>query len=113
MDRYQKAAQGQLEAYNAHDIEAFLAWYTEDVKAIDMDTETVLFEGKEQMRPVYVERFSNPLLFCDLKNRMVLGRTVIDHEHVTIDQQTTIEAIAIYTIEDSGLISTVRFTKGK
>lgn len=114
MNKYEKAAQGQLEAYNAHDIEMFLEWYTEDIKAIDLDTDKVLFVGKEKMRQVYTERFDNPFLVCELKNRMVLHRTVIDHESITLDEkQTTLEAIAIYDIEENGLISTVRFTKGK
>lgn len=114
MNIFEKSAQGQLEAYNEHDIEKFLKWYTEDVKAIDIDTDSVLFVGKEEMRTIYYEKFKNKYLYCKLVNRMVLNRTVIDHEHVTINKdEDMIQAIAIYDIEENGLISTVRFTKGK
>ena len=114
MKKFEKAAQGQLDAYNLHNIEDFLQWYTDDVKAIDIDTDTVLFVGKEKMRTIYSEKFQNEDLYCKLVNRMVLNRTVIDHEHITIDKEKDImQAIAIYDIEENGLISTVRFTKGK
>lgn len=114
MDKFEKAAQGQLDAYNAHNIDDFLQWYTEDVKAIDIDTDTVLFVGKEKMRAIYDERFKNDDLYCKLVNRMVLNRTVIDHEQITLHRdKDKMEAIAIYDIEENGLISTVRFTKGK
>lgn len=114
MNRFEKSAQGQLDAYNAHNIEDFLKWYTEDIKAIDMDTDRVLFVGKDKMREVYFEKFKNEELHCKLVNRMVLNRTVIDHEHVTISKEEEImQAIAIYDIEENGLISTVRFTKGR
>lgn len=115
MTIFEEAAQGQLEAYNARDLEEFLKWYDENIVAIDLDTDTVLFTGKNEMRPRYAKRFENQYLHCHLKNRMVLHRTVIDHEVITWNENTTdiYEAIAIYDIEENGLISKVRFTKGK
>ena len=110
----EKAAQGQLKAYNKRNIEEFLKWYTEDIKAIDIDTDTVLFTGKGEMRKRYAKKFQNVFLFCELKNRIVVHRTVVDHERIIHNQQRdTFDAIAIYDVEESGLISTVRFSKGK
>ena len=110
----ERAAQGQLEAYNKRDIEEFLKWYTEDIKAIDIDTDAVLFTGKEAMRERYSKKFQNVFLNCELKNRMVVHRTVVDHERITHNEEgDTFDAIAIYDVEENGLISTVRFSKGK
>ncbi|WP_026478359.1 nuclear transport factor 2 family protein [Alkaliphilus transvaalensis] len=115
MTIFEKAAQGQLDAYNARDLEDFMKWYDEDIVAIDLDTDTILFRGKEEMKPRYAKRFENKYLHCRLKNRMVLHRTVIDHEEIiwNENQQDTFEAIAIYDVGENGLISMVRFTKGK
>jgi len=115
MTIYEEAAQGQLEAYNGRNLEEFLKWYTEDVVAIDLDTDTVLFKGKEEMAPRYEKRFQNEYLHCILKNRMVLHRIVIDHEEIiwNVNKEDTYEAIAIYDVNENGLISAVRFTKGK
>lgn len=115
MTLFEEAAQGQLEAYNAHDLEEFLKWYAEDIVGIDLDTNTVLFTGKAEMRPKYAKRFENEYLTCNLKNRMVLHRTVIDHEEIIWKENKadSYEAIAIYEVAEDGLITIVRFTKGK
>ena len=111
---YGKAVKGQLEAYNNHDIEAFLSWYARDVKIYDMDTDALLYDSNEAMRPRYTRVFGNKLLNCHLHNRMVLNRTIIDHEHVTVDDSgQLLKVIAIYDVNEEGLIQTVRFTKGK
>lgn len=114
MDKYEKAAQGQLDAYNNLNIEDFLTWYTDDVMVWDLDSNSIIFEGKDEMRLRYTKRFNNKYLHCALKNRMVLHRTVIDHEVIQDDDSDKrYEAIAIYDVDESGLISTVRFSKGK
>lgn len=115
MTLFEQAAQGQLEAYNVRDLEGFLKWYDEDIVGIDLDNNTVLFTGKEEMKPRYAKRFENEYLHCHLKNRMVLHRTVIDHEDITWNENKldNYEAIAIYEVGENGLICKVRFTKGK
>jgi len=114
MDIFEKAAAGQLEAYNNRDVDAFLEWYTEDVIAIDIDTDKVLYKGKDEMRMKFTKQFKNIHLKCTLKNRMVLNRSIIDHEVIKYDETNdTFEAIAIYDVDETGLISTIRFTKGK
>ncbi|MBN2793767.1 MAG: nuclear transport factor 2 family protein [Clostridia bacterium] len=110
----EKAAQGQLDAYNQRDIEAFLSWYTEDVKVYDLDTDELRYKGKEEMRKRYSKTFQNEYLYCSLVNRMVLNRTVIDQESVKIDEtDNRSEVIAIYDVNEEGLIECVRFSKGK
>jgi hypothetical protein len=114
MTIYEKAVQGQLDSYNAHNLEEFLNWYSEDIMGIDLDTDKILFSGKSEMRPRYKARFENKYLNCELVNRMVLNRTIIDHERITWDDSNeTYDAIAIYDIGEDGLINAVRFTKGK
>ena len=104
----EQLAQAQLDAYNGHDLEAFLKPYAEDVKVYQFPN-TLQFEGKETMRKNYQFLEKTPDLHCELVNRIVEGNTVIDHENVTIDKdKPPFKAIAIYKIKD-GKIAEVYF----
>lgn len=103
-------AQRQLAAYNARDIEAFLAPYSEDVEVYDYPGR-LLYTGKARMRERYAGLFAaSPALHCDLVARMVLGNVVIDHEHLSGHRDGVSKAIAIYTVRD-GRIARVEFVK--
>jgi hypothetical protein len=94
-------AQGQLEAYNKQDIEKFLSWYAEDVEVYNFPNELV-YKGKDQMRKVYTNGWArNPGQKAAVTNRMTVGNTVMDKEHVT-GRANGQEAhvIAIYKIEN-------------
>lgn len=104
----EQLAQAQLDAYNGHDLEAFLKPYAEDVKVYQFPN-TLQFEGKETMRKNYQFIEETPDLHCKLMNRIVEGNTVIDHEDVTVDKdRPPFKAIAIYKIKD-GKIAEVYF----
>lgn len=75
--------QQQLNAYNAHDLEAFLTPYADSVE-IYSTTGKLLMKGKEQMRKEYTFITKNPFLYCKLINRIVQGNTVIDHEQIWV-----------------------------
>ena len=99
--------QQQLNAYNAHDLEAFLTPYAEDVEIYQFPN-TLLSKGKEQMRKDYLFITKVPKLFCRLQNRVVQGNMVIDHEEVSGFGPKPVHAVAIYLIE-KGKISKVYF----
>lgn len=97
-------AQEQLNAYNARNIEAFLAPYSDSVAIYDQ-TGKLLMQGKEQMRQRYAPMFDKAKeLHCQLVNRIVMGNTVIDHESVTGVGEKAFEAIAVYTIENGKIV---------
>lgn len=103
-------AQRQLNAYNAHDLEAFLEPYADDVEIYNLPNE-LRSKGKEAMRTNYAFLKTTPLLHCELVNRMVVNNTVIDHERVTSRaDRAPVQAIAIYKIEN-GKIRKVYFTR--
>ena len=102
--------QQQLNAYNARDIEAFLAPYSDSVVLYDLSGGEMM-RGKQAMRESYSRLFTNvPELHCKLVNRMILGNTIIDQEKVTGFNEIPLQAIAIYKIED-GKIAKVYFTQ--
>ena len=96
----EKLVQQQLIAYNTRNIDAFLEPYSDDVE-LYMFPNQLLGKGKNFMRKDYAEMFKNTLnLHCDIKNRTVLGNTVIDHEVVSGFGSIHLEAIAIYEIKN-------------
>lgn len=107
----EQLVQQQLDGYNARDIDAFLAPYSDDIELYDFPN-TLNLKGKEKMKTGYQDFFDKvPELHCELVNRMVMGNTVIDQEKVTgFPDGFVLEAIAIYKIKD-GKIVTVHFVR--
>ena len=96
----EKLVQQQLIAYNTRNIDTFLEPYSDDVE-LYMFPNQLLGKGKNFMRKDYAEMFKNtPNLHCDIKNRTVLGNTVIDHEVVSGFGSNHLESIAIYEIKN-------------
>lgn len=96
----EKLVQQQLIAYNTRNIDAFLEPYSDDVE-LYMFPNQLLGKGKDFMRKDYAEMFKNtPNLHCDIKNRTILGNTIIDHEVVSDFGPNHLEAIAIYEIKN-------------
>ena len=101
--------QQQLNAYNAHDLDAFLFPYADDVE-IYSTSGKLMMKGKEEMRKTYQFITRTPHLYCRLINRIVSGNTVIDHEEIwTRPEPTNLQyGVAIYVIE-KGKIKRVYF----
>ncbi|MHC4449267.1 MAG: nuclear transport factor 2 family protein [Planctomycetota bacterium] len=106
----EQAAQAQLDAYNARDIEAFLRPYHPEVELARLPGGEVFARGHEQMRAIYGDLFARtPDLACRLVNRVCHDRFVVDHEDVTGMPQP-VGAVAIYEVVD-GLIVRAWFLK--
>lgn len=101
--------QQQLDAYNARDIEGFLATYLKDVKLYNFPYQ-LRTDGLEALRKGYTNFFESASdLHCEIKNRMVIGNIVIDEELVTANGNT-FRAVAIYEVTD-GRIAKVTFLR--
>jgi hypothetical protein len=101
--------QRQLEAYNARDLERFVAEYAEDIRVFRPPAFEPVLVGKQAFAKHYADnRFTLPSLHAEVVNRMVSGNTVVDHERITGLQPGVVEAIAVYAVADD-LIQTVWF----
>jgi len=99
--------QQQLDAYNAHDVDALLATYAEEARLFEHPA-TLLASGADQLRERFALRIQEPNLYAHLRQRMVMGRFVIDHEEVTRtfpEGPGTIELIATYEVRDGQIIN--------
>ena len=103
------AVQRQVAAYNAHDLERFVAEYADDVQVFRPPSTEPVLSGKAAFRAHYAtKRFNLPDLHASVVNRIVSGNRVVDHEHITGLEAGLVEAIAVYEVKD-GLIHRVWF----
>jgi imidazolonepropionase-like amidohydrolase len=101
--------QRQLNAYNARDLDAFLAAYRPDARLYGFP-DRLMAEGHEAMRRIYGELFeAAPALHAEVPRRIVTGDHVIDEEVITgLPGGARLRATAIYEVKD-GLIARVWF----
>ena len=106
------AAQRQLEAYNARDVEAFVAAYAPDVEVFELPGGARTLAGREELRTRYAALFrESPALHCRLLTRVAHGPFVVDHEEVLgVRGGSLVHAVAIYEVV-GGLIRRVWFLR--
>lgn len=102
--------QGQLDAYNAREVDAFARFYADDVRGTRIGDGTVRFDGIAALRAVYAKAFENRSVHATLVQRMVLGNRVIDQEHITGLGADPVEAAVMFDFEN-GLIRRVWFAE--
>src|SRR4051794_40752149 len=68
--------QAQFDAYNAHDIDAFVAAYAEDAQLFEHPAK-LLASGSAQLRERYAARLKEPGLRAVLVRRIVMGNVVV------------------------------------
>jgi hypothetical protein len=104
----EELADEQLTAYNAHNLEAFLKPYSEDVEIYNLTTNTLRLKGKEAMRKQYQFLNTVKVLHCKILNRIVKGNMVVDHEEISLAGGRKVYALAIYETKE-GKITKVWF----
>ncbi|MBV6321507.1 nuclear transport factor 2 family protein [Duganella violaceipulchra] len=110
----QAIVQQQLNAYNAHDIQAFMATYDPNAEVYEFPAKP-LMKGAAQIQEFYAtKRFNDARLHATVDKRIVMGNVVIDYEQITNTQAGgpgRVEAIAIYEVND-GRIGKVTLIRG-
>lgn len=101
--------QRQLDAYNARDLERFVACYADDVRVFRPPAAEPAIVGKQAFAEHYARnRFNRPALRAELRARMVLGDKVVDHERIHGVRDMPFEAAAVYQVS-GGMIVAVWF----
>ncbi len=103
--------QGQLDAYNAQDVDAFADLFAEDAEIFrNIGDEEPYLEGRRKIRKQYKELFKdNPQNKSTLIGRIVQGNYVIDHEWIT-GRAEELKIVAIYEVQN-GLIRRAWFVR--
>jgi hypothetical protein len=99
--------QRQVDAYNARDLEAFAATYSDSIQIFRLPNLEASIQGKSELKEFYgLHRFNAPELQAEILNRVVLGNKVIDHERIAGLPNSPFECVVIYEVE-MGLIQRV------
>lgn len=104
--------QAQLDAYNAHDVAALLAIYSDDAQQFQHPA-TLIASGTQQLRARFTARFEQARPHATLHHRIVIGNTVTDHETVSCTNGAggDIAMLATYEVVD-GRIARAWFLSG-
>ena len=96
-----QVVQIQFEAYNAHDLEAFLATYSDTAELIKLAGAQQSVSGKAAIAELYRTKvFSVSGHRADLVGRLVLGNKVVDHERVFGLRPEPFEVVAVYEVNN-------------
>jgi hypothetical protein len=97
--------QAQVDAYNARDIDAFVAAYSPEIVITDSSGRAIM-SGHESIREEYGALFeASPDLRADILGRVQAGDWTVDHERVSRGREIR-EVLVAYRVVD-GLISRV------
>lgn len=90
----------QIELFNAHDLEGFLALFAEELEAGDLPAGPPP-AGKARLRELYAARFkANPDLHASAEAQMVSGEFVIQKERIKGRAgKPPLEAVVIYQVK--------------
>ncbi len=94
--------QRQADAYNARDLDRFVAEFSDHVVVYRLPELTPAITGKVKFAEFYAtQRFNLPHLHAEIVNRIVMGNKVIDHERITGVRATPFEMVVIFEIADN------------
>ena len=105
--------QRQLDAYNARDLDAWLATYHPDAEQFELHG-PLLARGREAIAARMRLRFAEPDLHATLHSRIVFGQIVVDHERVTRnfpEGRASVEMLCVYEVAE-GVIVKASFAVG-
>ena len=100
MNTPEQVVQRQLDAYNARDVDAWLATYHPDAEHYELHGGRIA-RGRSELKQRIQIRFSEPDLHARLLSRTVMGAIVVDHELITRnfpEGRGHIEMICIYEV---------------
>lgn len=104
--------QRQVEAYNAHDLDAFVACYGPEISFCTLDGKVNPEQGLAALRQGYKELFARfPRLRVTILRRIVQGRFVVDQERAEGMGAEPVTVTAIYETS-GGKIIRVWFIEG-
>lgn len=103
-----ETVQAQLDAFNEHDLSAFVATYAADAVITGLTDEPI--SGSEAIRAFYGPRLQNPELSCAIQTTVLFGtRWVVVQEQV-LNAGVATETIATFDVV-GGLIARASMLK--
>ena len=89
-------------AYNAGDVEGFLACFAEDARMF-RDHDTLACDGREAFRGFYQPQFDAGAK-TEVVARVAVGRHVADQARVSTPGQADADYLTLYTVEGDAIV---------
>ena len=106
-----RIADAQLAAYNARDLDAYLALFHRDAVLINLPDQSVIAEGLAAIRAMYEARFATEGFYCEVHHRSEIGQIAIDRETVHTKAGPPVDILAMYEVT-GGQIARIFFVRG-
>jgi hypothetical protein len=103
-----QVVQAQVDAYNAHDIDAFAACYAENVTVTDLSGKHAVIKGIPALKSAFAFLAKMPKEFhVEIAQRVVTGPTVIDKERAIglPAGKGQSDAMAVYEVRDGKILN--------
>jgi hypothetical protein len=110
----EKIVQANLDAYNAHDIELFMSFFSDDIAMYNFKDSKQTASGINEVRAIYEPYFkASPNLHSKILKRTVFDNKVIDHEYITgaSGSSDPFEIVLIYEVEDTKIVKMTAIRK--
>ena len=99
--------QRQIERFNAHDLEGYLALFAEDLEVAELPASEWGTRSKAWLRGVYAERFrTNPDLRASTEAQLVSGTFVIETERIRgrTGQAGPLDVVVVYQVKEGKIV---------
>ena len=101
--------QRSINAYNAHDVEAYIATFTPAATFGQLGGR-ILLDSRDAMKGFYQQMFAaRPTVRCDIRQRSVMGPFVIDLQEISGEGQPGMQAMVLSEVRE-GRISKVWYS---
>ena len=113
MESPEAVVQASIDAYNAHDLEAYIATYAPAATFNQLGGRTLL-DSRDAMKGFYRQFFeARPTVRCEIRQRSVMGPFVVDLQEISGeisgDDQPRMQAMVITEVLE-GRIARVWYT---
>ena len=100
-DSPETVLEASIAAYNAHDLDAYLATFAPAATFGQLGGR-ILLDSREAMRGFYQQFFeARPTARCEIKQRTVIGPFVIDLQQISGENQPPMQAMVISEVSGS------------
>ena len=92
--------QANVDAYNAHDLDAYIATFTPAATFGQLGGRTLL-DSRDAMKGFYKQFFeARPTVRCEIKQRSVMGPFVVDLQEISGDDQPGLQALVLSEVRE-------------
>ena len=99
----------RMQAYNEHDVNKFLATYSEEVQIFNYPDTAIGKKGKGHLQSIFEPMFEKKSVRVEALSQIEYGNYVVNEEIVYYEGVAT-RYVSIYEVKD-GLIFSVRFLR--